>query len=69
MSGNDYEVVHNMRNFFFAVTLNSLLCPIMLMGFPSLSSVEGVGEFGNSPQWGGQSYLGAHEWNPQVKRC
>lgn len=32
-------------------TLNSTLkhCPIMLMGFPSLSSMEGVGEFGNSP--------------------
>ena len=32
-------------------TLNSTLkcCSVMLMGFPSLSSTEGVGEFGNYP--------------------
>lgn len=55
-------------------TLSSTVkqCPITLMGFPSLSSTGGVGEFGNTPpppERGGQSYLGAHEWSPQVKLC
>lgn len=59
-------------------SLNSRLkhCPIMLMGFPSLSSMEGVGGIWQvppprlpPPQRGWPSYLGAHEWSPQVKRC
>lgn len=48
------------------ITLNSTLkhCPIMLMGFPSLSSMEGVGEFGNSPPRLPPSGENSHTWGP-----